>query len=175
MSNSGHFEAKKHAYRQTQDGVVVSFVIHPDEVPADMATAPLGTIYMIGFQSMEEAAKVRAGGAECPRSPIVADGKALDMRAPPASSAKRSASQRAAWLTQQPAFWDFLTKNARGGMPGPIDSASRADARLKIWCAINSKRDLDAPTTHASHITAFEQLEGNFRAWQQAKGHGVVQ
>ena len=28
-----HFEAKKYAYRQTKDGMVVSFVIHPDDVP----------------------------------------------------------------------------------------------------------------------------------------------
>ena len=26
------FEAKKHAYRQTQDGVVVSFVVDPQDV-----------------------------------------------------------------------------------------------------------------------------------------------
>lgn len=50
----GHFEAKKHAYRQTQDGVVVSFVIHPNDVPADLATAPLGTVYMIGFAAVDQ-------------------------------------------------------------------------------------------------------------------------
>lgn len=41
------FEAKKHAYRQTQDGIVVSFVVHPDDVDSDFAVAPLGTRYMV--------------------------------------------------------------------------------------------------------------------------------
>lgn len=41
------FEAKKHAYRQTQDGVVVSFVVHPNELHAGFAVAPLGTRYMV--------------------------------------------------------------------------------------------------------------------------------
>lgn len=45
----GHFEAKKHAYRQTQDGVVVSFVVHPHELDAGFAVAPLGTRYMVAF------------------------------------------------------------------------------------------------------------------------------
>ena len=42
-----HFEAKKYAYRQTKDGMVVSFVIHPDDVPKEMATAPIGQRYIV--------------------------------------------------------------------------------------------------------------------------------
>lgn len=37
------FEAKKHAYRQTQDGIVISFTIHPNDMPEHLALAPLGT------------------------------------------------------------------------------------------------------------------------------------
>ena len=44
---STHFEAKKHAYRQTQDGVVISFVVHPNDLNAALAVAPLGTRYMV--------------------------------------------------------------------------------------------------------------------------------
>jgi hypothetical protein len=44
-----HFEAKKHAYRQTQDGIVISFVVHPNDLSAEVATAPLGTRYMVAF------------------------------------------------------------------------------------------------------------------------------
>lgn len=49
MSSPGHFEAKKHAYRQTQDGIVVSFVVHPNDVSAAIAMAPLGTRFMVAF------------------------------------------------------------------------------------------------------------------------------
>lgn len=46
---AGHFEAKKQAYRQTQDGIVISFVMHPDDVSQAIAMAPLGTRFMVGF------------------------------------------------------------------------------------------------------------------------------
>ena len=44
-----HIEAKKHAVRQTADGWVISFVVHPSDVRADFAVAPLGTRYMIAL------------------------------------------------------------------------------------------------------------------------------
>jgi hypothetical protein len=50
----GHFEAKKHAIRQTQDGWVVSFVVHPKDMTPEFAAAPLGTILMIGYAEVGE-------------------------------------------------------------------------------------------------------------------------
>jgi hypothetical protein len=47
-------EAKKHAYRQTQDGVVVSFVLHPQEVPDGLAISALGTRYMLALVEVDE-------------------------------------------------------------------------------------------------------------------------
>tara|TARA_R110002126_G_scaffold3155_11_gene17723 strand:+ start:466 stop:915 length:450 start_codon:yes stop_codon:yes gene_type:complete len=41
------FEGKKYAYRQTKDGMVVSFVVHPDDMPKEMATAQIGQRYMV--------------------------------------------------------------------------------------------------------------------------------
>lgn len=46
MNDFPQIECKKHAYRQTQDGVVISFVVHPNDVTPDLASAPLGTRYM---------------------------------------------------------------------------------------------------------------------------------
>jgi hypothetical protein len=50
----GAFEAKKHAYRQTQDGVVIAFTVHPSDVSPDLAAAPLGTIFMVGYAEVVE-------------------------------------------------------------------------------------------------------------------------
>lgn len=47
-----HFEAKKHAYRQTQDGVVISFVCHPNDVAKMLTLAPLGTRYMVAVEEI---------------------------------------------------------------------------------------------------------------------------
>ena len=48
------FEAKKYAYRQTKDGMVLSFVLHPDDVPKEMATAPIGQRYMIACAQIDD-------------------------------------------------------------------------------------------------------------------------
>lgn len=70
-----HFEAKKHAYRQTQDGVVVSFVVHPNDLNAAFAVAPLGTRYVLALAEI--------GDDEQPNPP----GGTTDQAASPAESA----------------------------------------------------------------------------------------
>lgn len=47
-----HCEAKKVAYRQTKDGLVVSFVIHPNDMPDALAVAPLGQRYMLAMAAI---------------------------------------------------------------------------------------------------------------------------
>lgn len=54
---TAHFEAKKHAYRQTQDGIVVSFVVHPNDISSALAVAPLGTRYMVAFAEIGDDGK----------------------------------------------------------------------------------------------------------------------
>jgi len=46
-------EGKKHAFRQTQDGVVISFVLHPNDVTPELAVAPLGTPYEIELTEID--------------------------------------------------------------------------------------------------------------------------
>ena len=48
------FEAKKYAYRQTKDGMVLSFVLHPDDVPSEMAVAPIGQRYMLACVQIDD-------------------------------------------------------------------------------------------------------------------------
>lgn len=37
-------EATKHSYRQTSRGVVISFLVHPDNVQQEFASMPLGDV-----------------------------------------------------------------------------------------------------------------------------------
>jgi hypothetical protein len=41
-----HCECRKIAYRQSKNGIVLSLLLHPHEVPDALATAPLGTRYI---------------------------------------------------------------------------------------------------------------------------------
>lgn len=38
-------DLKKYAMRQSRDGVIVSFVIHPNDINLDLIQAPIGTVY----------------------------------------------------------------------------------------------------------------------------------
>jgi len=50
--SSVHCEARKIAYRQSKDGLVISFVIHPNDMPDALAVAPLGQRYMLALAAI---------------------------------------------------------------------------------------------------------------------------
>src|SRR5690242_12318383 len=55
-----NFEAKLHAFRRTQDGVVVSYVVHPNDVSTELATAALGTRYMVAVAEIGDDGKPKS-------------------------------------------------------------------------------------------------------------------
>lgn len=180
----GHFEAKKHAYRQTQDGVVVSFVVHPNDVPADMAVAPLGTIYMIGFQSLGEdgAAHREAGGRPGPivrehgrETPAQTDSGAGNAAPSPTKPKQKWSdlrpSAQVAMRCAEPDFRDFLAESR--AHPYRVDSASDADDTVKEICGVTSKAILDPQnaTHEPSALSRWRRIESDFRNWQLARGN----
>lgn len=52
--NAVHCEAKKYAFRQNRDGVVLSFVLHPNDLPASIATAAIGTRYVLALVELND-------------------------------------------------------------------------------------------------------------------------
>lgn len=44
-----HCEAKFYAFRKTKEGTIVSFVLHPQEVPDELATANIGTRFVLAM------------------------------------------------------------------------------------------------------------------------------
>ncbi len=115
---SVHCEAKKHGYRQTQDGIVVSFVLHPQEVPDDLALAALGTRYMMALAQIgddEEPIEVQK-----PERP----GRRFDTM---------PLSQQAALKCNDPAFQRWC------GAEGP----ETAREHILVRCEIKSRAELD--------------------------------
>lgn len=47
-------EGLKYAYRQTKDGHVVSFVIHPNDVSLDLTNAPIGQRFELVLRQLSE-------------------------------------------------------------------------------------------------------------------------
>ena len=125
---SVHCEAKKHGYRQTQDGIVVSFVLHPQEVPDDLALAALGTRYMMALAQI--------GDDEVPIEPQKPErpGRRFDTM---------PLSQQAALKCSDPAFW-------RWASPGNLSYEGARQAILH-HCQIKSRAELDGPREIPPH------------------------
>ena len=46
------FEAVKSALRQTKDGLSISLVIHPNDIPNPLLSDPIGSRYMVGMAKL---------------------------------------------------------------------------------------------------------------------------
>ncbi len=130
------FEAKKHGYRQTQDGIVVSFVVHPNDVSADLAVAPLGTHYVVVVAPYTEQSPPSSTGSEH-RVPdpkvggsIPAAGTTPRERRPFSSLPR---SQQAVLLCKDERFWKWL---------GAHDEKAAAED-VRDLCRVQSRSEFD--------------------------------
>ncbi len=117
-------EAKKHAFRQTQDGVVVSFVLHPNDVTPELAVAPLGTPYEIELTEID-----------------------YDNPRPEPTEGERIRT-RAVLLCREPQFQKWILSNDDKCVWG--DPEQSAKVRLCEWCNIASRAEL-ATNKEAQH------------------------
>ena len=97
---------------------------------------------------------------------------------PPATKPKQRwedmrPSARAAMLTKSLEFQTFTNDPSHGvrGYEASGISEIHADEWLKSRCRIVSKAELDHDD---KALMTFETVQGQFRAWQQAKGHHVI-
>ncbi len=158
---TGHFEAKKHAYRQTQDGIVVSFVIHPNDLDAGFAVAPLGTRYMVGFAEIGDDGKPLETASLTPERPIRVSPEVENAGSIPAPSPKEKRPFASLPLSQQAAircgdskFQEYVAS----------ETNEEAAAYVRKYCAVKSRSELDIPSNDwpRSH---WQSLETNFQSW----------
>lgn len=172
---SAHFEAKKHAYRQTQDGVVISFVVHPNDLNAALAVAPLGTRYMVAVAEIGDDEQPISSGA-----PVVgsakgtnteqgslgsADGSQAAPRAiasdpaPVESKERRRFSdlplpQQVALRCNDPNFQRFAWKAA--GEWGALFTEKDTAEWVREACDVRSRADIKPGTTAGKRWLALE-------------------
>lgn len=168
-----HFEGKLHAFRRTQDGVVISYVVHPNDVSAAMATAALGTRYMIAFEAMTDNSEptgnpARSGPYKAGLGPDSSgnlagvtdrkDGHQSKDRRPFASL---PLSQQAALRCQDKTFIDFLEQL---GLTTALEDDWDPAEVVRIYCRISSRAELDKPTPNPAkdHWT---RLNGQYEAY----------
>lgn len=163
-------EVRKIAYRQSKDGMVVAFVVHPNDMPDALATAELGTRYRMAL--------VEIGDDEQPV--MRKDGEANNNTSPPSPSAddppgkaagakkswdELSPPQQAGILCADPVFWKFLGENfifrerylqTTGG-----DEERAARNYVCSVCGVTSRSEITSDNTYWLELVAM------YRAWQR--------
>lgn len=183
-----HCEAKKHAYRQTQDGVVVSFVLHPQEVPDGLATAALGTRYMLALVAIGDDEQPVAGAGARPAGRSIAIGQRAAQRNPGgddevtpgnthdhdrnAASSDEPApekphkswhdmmpAQQAGILCNEPAFTRFLYER----YPNTLHNSDAAQA-IRDLCGVTSRSRIVPGTAAAG---TWRTIASDYREWMR--------
>ena len=122
-------EARKAAYRQTAQGLVVSFVVHPQEMPEELAIAPLGTRYIIALADI--------GDDEEPIEPKP-NGQARYRAAPPTEQAL----MRAAALPRDAQFRAWVGYMRAGALNAPEATERGAIEYIREQCCEGGSRSL---------------------------------
>ena len=162
---TNHFEAKLHGFRRTQDGVVISYVIHPNDVRAELATAALGTRYMIGFAELGETDEPVPVAQPIEHS--VPDRKAAGSI--PAGATKERKpfhtlplSQQAAMRCQDTDFQWFMCTKVR------VEEADDIAVHVRKLCGVASRSDLIKNTPAGDK---WETLEREYQSWLTTKNY----
>lgn len=164
--NASHCEVKKHALRQTQDGIVVAFVVHPNDVPPALQLAPLGTRYMLALVEIgeDEQPKAVAHDRKVTKEP------APDRDAPARAPRKWGAvpyPEQAGIRLGEPAFVKFVGEH----YGYVVRNADDANNVIKELCHVDSKRDIK-PGSFAGDTWA--GIDSAFCAWQLAPQVGAA-
>jgi hypothetical protein len=136
MNDFPQIECKKHAYRQTQDGVVISFVVHPDDVSAELAAAPLGTRYTAVLVEMNDNETVK----------------------PPTG---HKLANKLGIRCNEPAFRRFLWESGHIETD-MLPTEDDAIAAVRELCGVDSRSNIDGdPEAEAK----CRKLLGDYEAW----------
>lgn len=164
-----HVTAKKIAYRQSKDGMVISFVLHPQEVPDKLATDPIGTSYMLALVEIDDATGQPKGDTKPAHqgmaSPVDNDAspKAPRSQVPQAESgARKSPAQVAGYLCTLPSFWKFLREHHMLPAVRTEESAAKA---IRLMCGVQHRSEIRDGEASGN---AWRQIRADFTAWEKA-------
>lgn len=159
------FEAKKHSYRQTQDGIVVSFVIHPNEMPQHLALAPLGTRFGVAVSEITENEELVQSGDVVACGPDEnANGKREGLDSAPAKRKFHQMlfSQRCALRCQDASFQQYVAHKFAGILLPVQGDPDACAERVRNKLGILSRSQLD---TDWNAQRLWDDLESDYQSW----------
>lgn len=156
-------EARKIAYRQSKDGVVISFLLHPNDVPNELAIADLGSRYIIALVEIgdDETPKQREEPARISHQPAGIE--------PPArrSFDDLPASTQAGILCGDANFHEFIRMNKpdRWRFLNEGTDTERAALILRSLVGVTSRSEIK-PGTKA--FDAWRDILREYNDWEMA-------
>jgi hypothetical protein len=156
--NAIHCEMVKYAYRQSKDGVVVSFVVHPNDIPAALSTSHIGSRYMVALvQVGDDERPIQQPAKETRAKPSLAEGR-------PSEKAKRDwdtfePAQQAGMRSNDKRFAEFLQEE----YPQVWREHQNSKDCIKDICVCtHSRSELGADPRKR---VLWNQLDRHFDAW----------
>ena len=136
-----NFEAKKYAFRQAKDGMVLSFLLHPDDLTPEIATAPIGTRFMVAAVEMNDH-----------EDPVV----------PKARTDGERAMARSIMICREDSYQEWVRLNATQWNldPDMLPAEEFAAHVIKLVCHISSRSEL------RNNAAARERLAGHLRTFE---------
>ena len=144
-------EMVKYALRQTRDGIVVSFVVHPNDMPAALQTSHIGSRWM--------AALVQIGDNELP-----VQQPAKDVVLHPQVKAKRQweelqPQQQAGIRCEERAFATFLFENHKDHYREALNDPAEC---VRLICGVESRAELGK---NQRARVLWHRLDDAYQAW----------
>lgn len=157
-----HCECRKIAYRQSKDGIVLSLLLHPQEVPDALATAALGARYMVAFVELgddEQPIKPDTGRRETalPEREGESDKVAGSPSRTRRTWGELSPAQQAGLLCGDPMFQQFLYERGETTTP---DKDEAAEA-VRVICSVMSRKEITPQNSW------WRDLVADYRNWQR--------
>jgi len=164
-----HCEMKKIAYRQSKDGVVISFVLHPQEVPPELSTSHIGARYIAALVEIgDDEQPIQQPEKEKPK-PFAATSPTLQPdKDKPAGEGRRwndlQPPQQAGLRCSDATFRAYLNEE-RGYAVADNEEAAEA---VREICNVNSRAELGH--NHRARVL-WHQLDCAYQAWKAAECH----
>jgi len=160
-----HCEMKKIAYRQSKDGVVISFVLHPQEVPPELSTSHIGARYIAALVEIgDDEQPIQRPEKEKP-NPFASTSPTLQPDKDKPAGAKwkdLQPAQQAGMQCAKPVFWAYLNEERNYRVTNPEEAAEA----VREICGVHSRVELG--TNHKARVI-WHQLDSEFQAWHMAE------
>jgi hypothetical protein len=166
---ASHCEAIKYAYRQSKEGTIVSFVLHPNEVPKALHDAAIGSRWMLALveigddEKPKEVMQHQPGPlSELDKTPpgVAADTPRRAVKVAP----EKRLVQQSGILTGDPLFQVFLNvrhTTQRQNFTDPTEAAAYA---IREYCGVTSRSEIIPGSPAAAK---WEKLTAEFECWKR--------